>query len=304
MNAIRRVVVDECLGQASALLDPLRGLLGNGPIEFLFLAAEHTGIPDIEILERFLDARSALLTKDRVLHNLAIGRGFRSFVHTPESGLTDGRLPHVSAPDKHLPVRVGRSAPRDGHQAQSVIEARAITECLGGLLSEHQLKQFRTKRRRIRAHFGSSDNIASVTLTIAQRHTARGMIGGYMLKVDAHHGIKSLFPASEGYSYEENPRLCRGGWLSLTFPAVCPAPFRPHDPRRLIGSAESLLSNRLRIGPFEGPATAKPPALPEDIYFVAVVSSARCSTSDRRGSAPPARRKATCCAWMAVKAIV
>jgi len=23
------------------------------------------------------------------------------------------------------------------------------------------------------------------------------------------------------YSYEENPRLCRGGWLSLTFPAVC-----------------------------------------------------------------------------------
>ena len=31
--------------------------------------------------------RSALLTQDRVLHNLAIGRGFQSFVHTSESGL-------------------------------------------------------------------------------------------------------------------------------------------------------------------------------------------------------------------------
>jgi hypothetical protein len=37
-----------------------------------------------------------------VLHNLAIGRGFQSFVHTPESGLTDRRLVHVSASDKHL----------------------------------------------------------------------------------------------------------------------------------------------------------------------------------------------------------
>ena len=33
------------------------------------------------------DCRSALLTQDRVLHNLAIGRGFQSFVHTSESGL-------------------------------------------------------------------------------------------------------------------------------------------------------------------------------------------------------------------------
>jgi len=30
-------------------------------------------------------------------------------------------------------------------------------------LSKHQLKQFRTKRRRIRAHFGSFGNIAAIT---------------------------------------------------------------------------------------------------------------------------------------------
>jgi hypothetical protein len=102
MKLIERVVVDECVGQASALLEPLRCRLGDRPIKFVFLATEHPGIPDIEILDKLLDGRSALLTQDRGLHNLAIRRGFRSFVHTPESGLTDRRLAHVSAPDKCL----------------------------------------------------------------------------------------------------------------------------------------------------------------------------------------------------------
>ena len=61
------------------------------------------------------------------------------------------------------------------------------------------MKQFRTKRRRIRAHFGSSGNIAAIALTIDQRRTARGVVGDYMLKVDARHGAKSLSPASESY---------------------------------------------------------------------------------------------------------
>jgi hypothetical protein len=77
--------------------------------------------------------------------------------------------------------------------------ARAITGSLIGLWSERQLKQFRTKRRRIRAHFGAADNIAASALTIAHRRVPRGLIGGYQLKVDARHGVKSLDPASEGY---------------------------------------------------------------------------------------------------------
>jgi hypothetical protein len=88
---------------------------------------------------------------------------------------------------------------RDSYQPQSNPEARAITECLYGFLSAHQLKQFRTKRRRIRAHFGSPDNIMAAALTVGQRRTAQGIIGGYMLKVDARHGVKGLFPASESY---------------------------------------------------------------------------------------------------------
>src|SRR6516164_10445441 len=141
MRRIERVVVDECIGQTSALPGQLRSRLGDQAIKFVFLATEHPGIPDIEILDKLLDAQSALLTQDRVLHNLAIGRGFRSFVHTSESGLTDRRLTHVSAPDKHLPV--ARGAVRESYQDQSSPEARAITESLYGFLSAHQLKQFR-----------------------------------------------------------------------------------------------------------------------------------------------------------------
>jgi len=196
MKLIERIIVDECVGRAS-VLGQLRRRLGDRPIKFVFLATEHPGIPDIEILDKLLDVRSALLTQDRVLHNLAIRRGFRSFVYTPESGLTDRRLAHVSVPDKWLPVSSG--ALRESYVHQSDPEEQAITRCLVSFLSEHQLKQFSTKRRRIRAHFGSPDNIAAAALTIGQRRTSRGTLGGYMLKVDARHGVKSLAPASESY---------------------------------------------------------------------------------------------------------
>ena len=76
----------------------LRQRLGEQPVKFVFLATEHPGIPDIEILDKLLDVRSALLTQDRGLHNLAIGRGFRD----PQS---DGRA--VGTPN-HRSVSLGQ----------------------------------------------------------------------------------------------------------------------------------------------------------------------------------------------------
>jgi hypothetical protein len=151
MNCIERVVVDEGVGPDSELVRQFRDRLGEQQVAFVFLASEHPGIPDIEILDKMLDGRSVLLTQDRVLHNLAIGRGFRSMIKTSESGLTDRRLAHVAALDRHLPV--ARGTLRDSYVQQPTPEAQAITGCLSGFLSAHQLKQFRTKRRRIRAHF-------------------------------------------------------------------------------------------------------------------------------------------------------
>jgi hypothetical protein len=68
-------VIDECLGPDT----PLLARLGGHLVEFVFLAARHPDIPDVEILEKLLDGRMALLTRDRALHNVTIDRGFRSF---------------------------------------------------------------------------------------------------------------------------------------------------------------------------------------------------------------------------------
>src|SRR5208337_2581742 len=69
----------------------------------------------------------------------------------------------------------------------------------------------------------------------------------------------------------EFPRLCRGGSQTLRIPGVylpllpsfCRSPL-PREPRAV---AVASAFQRLRSGPFEGPATVKPPALPEDTYF-------------------------------------
>ena len=76
------------------------------------------------------------------------------------------------------------------------------------------------------------------------------------------------------------PRLCRGGSQSLTDPGVYAVGTRTRNGRMSdltlplcawFASPASLnfgvAFKRLRKGPFEGPATVKPPALPEDIYL-------------------------------------
>jgi len=61
-SCIERVFVDECVGHESPLLGQLRQRLGKRPVTFVFLATEHPEISDIKILDKLLDARSALLT--------------------------------------------------------------------------------------------------------------------------------------------------------------------------------------------------------------------------------------------------
>jgi hypothetical protein len=194
---IERIVIDECCGPDSPLLAQLAERLCGHPVELVFLACRHPGIPDMEILDKLLDGRTALLTHDRALHNLTIDRGFQSFVQSPDGRLTSRKLHEVASRDKSLPA--ARGGPRDSYVHERARDAQVIAGGLAGSLSEHQLKQFRSKRRRIRAHFGSADNIAASALTIGQRRTPRGIVGGYVLKVDARHGTKSLSPASEGY---------------------------------------------------------------------------------------------------------
>jgi hypothetical protein len=201
---IGRIVVDECLGPASPLLAQLTQQIGNQPIEIVHVAARHPGIPDIELLNKLLDEHTALLTRDRVLHNLAIGRGLRSFIPGPTGSLSDRKVPGVPGKIKLQPFPSG--ALRESYLPEPDAEVQAIAGCLTGFLSGQQLKKFRTKRRRIRAHFGSFDNIAATAITVGQIRTGRDFVGGCELKVDARHGVTSLSPASESYFLDCSPR--------------------------------------------------------------------------------------------------
>ena len=134
---IERVVVDEGVGPNSELIAQFRAHLGERHVGFVFLAREHPGIPDIEILDKLLDRRSVLVTQDRVLDNLATGRGFRSIIKISGSGLTDHRLANVAALDRHLPV--AHATLRDSYTYQAEPDAQAITGCVSGFLSAHQL---------------------------------------------------------------------------------------------------------------------------------------------------------------------
>lgn len=210
---IKQVILDECVGQAPEVLAEIRRRLGGRTVDIIALSAEHPGMPDVLILEKMLNAHTLLVTQDCVLHNLAIGRGFHSLMRTPENGWSDRRLHHVTVRDKHLPVPARLET--EGFIAPLTGDLLAIFQTLYSLWPERWHKHFRTKRRRIRAHFGSRENIGAVAITLAQRVTERGLLGGYKLKVDARHGVKALYPAGEGYFLEtrgENHPLLATCW--------------------------------------------------------------------------------------------
>lgn len=196
-TGIERIVVDECVSHSSTVLDEFRRRLGGRPVEYVFLSILHRGIPDIDILDKVMDARSALLTQDRVLHNMALDRGFSSFVHTPETGLTGRRLAHVALPRQSPPAAKGDL--RDQYLRRPDDAAKVILDTLREHFSERDLKRYRTRRRRIRSYFGSADNIGAIDLTISQQRFSRSVVAGYSLKVDSRGGVKALSPASEGY---------------------------------------------------------------------------------------------------------
>ena len=99
-----RVILDECVAPTAEVTAEITRRLGNRPVDIVALASDRPGTPDVVILDHMLGPSTLLVTRDRVLHNLALGRGFRSLVHTPETGWTDRVLPHVAVRDRPLPV--------------------------------------------------------------------------------------------------------------------------------------------------------------------------------------------------------
>lgn len=187
-----RVIVDEGNGPNTATWDQFQRILGERPAEYLFLAEAHPGIPDVEILDKLLGSETILLTRDRVLHMLALARGFRSYTLNEHGQLTRRPLRGVRPPEP------AQSVHRELQDDYRYRPANDLPSRLKAGLSDKQFKRYRTARRRIRSHFGSAAAIGQVALTVGAQGTSRGVLCSFVLHVVGNSGVSGL-RASEGY---------------------------------------------------------------------------------------------------------
>jgi hypothetical protein len=186
------VVVDEGVGQNTALWREFQRTFGDEPFDYLFLSEAHPGIPDVEILDKILKPGMLLLTSDCVLHEHAIRRGVRSYTLNQQGSLTRQRKSGVTV--KPLAQSVLTDL-QDDYRHKTEHE---ITDRLHSSLTEKQFKRYRTARRRIRSYFGSAPAISQVALTVGSRAMRRGLLCGFVMHVAGNSGKKGL-RASEGY---------------------------------------------------------------------------------------------------------
>ncbi len=192
-----KIIVDQSIGESSAIYAKFLKWLGHRTAEFLFIAKTYPGIPDVEILDKLLNKETILLTSDCILHNRAIEKKFKSYTQNRSGQLTNKKLSYVVSPKKM--TQSVRKELCESYEVPCSMQVREITSMLGIHFSEKQHQRFKTKRRRIRSYFGDIANMASADLTIGCEQSSKGYIGGYFLKINARQSLKALSMASEGY---------------------------------------------------------------------------------------------------------
>lgn len=189
-----RVVIDECVGGNSPLWQAFHAWLRRRPIQVIYLRERHQGIPDGVILARLLEPGDLLVTMDRVLHNRACKAGIASFTMTPSGQMTRKPLRGIPSEAKAAPEHV--PALRDNY----VHRPSPVTSALRRLMTERELKGYRSCRRRIRSAFDGQDNVSQLSLTIGAQNAPSGTLCGFYLQISGH-GRQGL-NASEGYSVD------------------------------------------------------------------------------------------------------
>ena len=156
---MKKVVADEAvseeMGRQFLSFLQKKGFEG---LDILFIAKEHKGMPDSHIVHHLLDHSTFFLTTDRPLHNAAIAQGLKSY-HC-------SRGKFFSKPIKGIKNKVLTPLKKDAlllkdnyHPPKTEIRPYLLPS------SEKSLEKLRTKRRRIRSHFGGYDNLDLVAVS-------------------------------------------------------------------------------------------------------------------------------------------
>ena len=233
---IETLVVDESVSQAQ--LNACKTWLkkqGSAYEQLLLIAEHHPGMADHRIINTLLGKGDVLLTADRPFHNLLIKEGWPSLYIDPSMQITNHFLSGIR------PGILPATSRQHDQQAQMSGLHSLIMP-----VSERALKKLRSKRRRIRAHFGGYDQLTQLSITVA----VRGDLIGVRLFV-AGASAKGIM-ASESYIREAG---VAAGDTAL--------------PHALI-LAQQLMLQQLDVTVFYDSARIPDPALSNDGFFSAM----------------------------------
>ncbi len=189
---MKRIVVDEAVSEelGRQFLSFLRKK-GYDGLDILFISKEHTGMPDSHIVHHLLDHSTFFLTTDRPLHNAIIAQGLKSY-HCSHGKFISKKFKGIKNKEL-MPLNKEALILKDNYHLPK-------TEIRPYLLpsAEKSLKKLRTKRRRIRNHFGGYDNLDLVALTVSWKALNTSTLFGLRIRISTNIGKKAL-DASENY---------------------------------------------------------------------------------------------------------
>ncbi|MCP4368608.1 MAG: hypothetical protein GY797_10925, partial [Deltaproteobacteria bacterium] len=189
---MKQLVIDESV--SDSMLQRFEGFARKRGIrisEQIDVAKLYSGMPDDQILYHLLNQNTIFLTTDRPFHNKVLSKGLRS-VYIDGKRITDRKLPGISI--KHdVPLRKDElTIKEDYHPPEPEIRPLLLPS------SPKTLKKLRTKRRRIRSHFGGYDHLDQIAITVSwDLHKDLTLIG-IRIRISSNVGIKA-FDASESY---------------------------------------------------------------------------------------------------------
>jgi len=189
---MKKVVADEAVSEKMGrqFLSFLRKKGFDG-LDILFIGKEHTGMPDSYIVHHLLNHSTFFLTTDRPLHNAIIAQGLNSYLCS-EGKFFSKRIKGLK--NKVLtPLKKEALVLKDNyHPPKTEIRPYLMPT------AEKSLKKLRTKRRRIRSHFGGYDNLDLVALTVTWKALNTATLFGLKIRISTNIGKKAL-DASENY---------------------------------------------------------------------------------------------------------
>lgn len=196
-HGVNSVVIDESVASEERA-KALQWLFQRGVNDpaVVDIKTSYTGLADERILASLLGPTTVLVTNDRPFHNTVLARGYRS-LYIESKTVNEGRLPGI----RPKPTLAQRKTEELEKGACFHPPSAALREHLTPT-SEREVKTLRTRRRRIRNHFGGLQNLTDLAITVSWLQLADGFLLGIRLRVSANNGMKDL-DASESYVLEK-----------------------------------------------------------------------------------------------------